>query len=123
MLKTDLDQLKTDPHAQERCTSLMLPVKDALEVLHGRWKLPIIVSLTFGPKRFKEIVKEVGITDKVLAKELKDMEAHRLLTRTEISTFPLTVEYAITPHGYSLHGLIGALAEWGIAHRKKILEQ
>jgi DNA-binding HxlR family transcriptional regulator len=123
MLNRDLDQLKTDPHARERCISIMLPVKDALEVLYGRWKLPIIISLTFGPKRFKEIVKEVGITDKVLAKELKDMEAHRLITRTEISTFPLTVEYAITPHGESLHGLIGSLAEWGIAHRKKILEQ
>lgn len=123
MLHIDLEILKKDPHAPERCNGIMLPVKDALEVLHGRWKLPIIVALTFGPKRFKEIVKEVGITDKVLSKELKDMEAHQLITRTEISTFPLTVEYAITPHGYSLHGLIGALAEWGISHRKKILEQ
>lgn len=106
---------------EERCKGAMLPVKDALEVLHGRWKLPIIVSLTFGPKRFKEIVKEVGITDKVLAKELRDMEAHQLITRTEISTFPLTVEYMLTQHGGSLHAVIGVLAEWGILHRKKIL--
>ncbi len=104
------------------CTKAILPVKDALEVLSGKWKLPIIVSLSFGNKRFKEIAKEVdGITDKVLSKELKELEANQLITRTVYDSFPPTVEYAITDHGRTLHEVIAALNKWGSGHRKKVM--
>ena len=54
------------------CPKTMLSIKDALEVLEGKWKLLILFSLSGGPKRFKEISREVvGITDKTLSKELK----------------------------------------------------
>jgi DNA-binding HxlR family transcriptional regulator len=110
----------TEPTKTE-CTRAILPVKDALEVLSGKWKLPIIISLTFGNKRFKEISKDVAnITDKVLSKELKDMEANKLVTRTVYDTFPPTVEYAVTEHGKSLYEVIAALNKWGTSHRKKI---
>ncbi|MEO7523918.1 MAG: helix-turn-helix domain-containing protein, partial [Ferruginibacter sp.] len=50
-------------------------VKDALEVLSGRWKLPILISLSDGTKRFKEITKDIdGISDKMLSQELKNLE-------------------------------------------------
>ena len=59
----------------EECLAALLPVRDALEVLSGRWKLPILIALSNRPKRFKEISKDVnGITDKMLSKELKDLE-------------------------------------------------
>ena len=104
------------------CAKAMLPVKDALEVLSGRWKLPIIVSMIFGKKRFKEISKEVnGITDKVLSKELKDLEMNKLITRTVYDSFPPMVEYEITEHGKSLQEVILALNKWGTTHRKKII--
>jgi DNA-binding HxlR family transcriptional regulator len=65
------------------CEKCIMAVKDALEVLHGRWKLPILVSLKFSNKRFKEISKDLnGITDKMLSKELKDLEMNQLITRT-----------------------------------------
>lgn len=55
-------------HGASECSGMLLPVRDALEVLNGKWKLPIIVALTFGPKRFKQISNEVkGITDKMLS--------------------------------------------------------
>lgn len=105
------------------CRRAMLPVLDALEVLHGKWKLPIIISVSFGTKRFKEISKEVnGITDKVLSKELKELEMHKLITRTVHDTFPPKVEYAITEHGETLQGVIKALHKWGTEHRKEVLE-
>ncbi len=100
----------------------MLPVKDALEVLHGRWKLPIIVSRTFGPERFNQIAKEIGgITGKILSRELKDLALNQLVTRKVVNTFPLTVEYNLTPHGMILHGVIRTPGGWGITHWKKIL--
>lgn len=104
------------------CTKVLLPVKDALDILRGRWKLPIIISLSFGPKRFKEISKEViGITDKMLSKELKDLEVNQLVKRTVYDDFPPIVEYSITPHGESLEKVIDELRNWGIRHRKKII--
>ncbi|MFL9845900.1 winged helix-turn-helix transcriptional regulator [Flavobacterium rhizosphaerae] len=100
----------------------MRPIKDALEVLSGKWKLPIIVALSSGPKRFKELSKEVGgITDKVLSKELKDLETNQLVKRTVHDTFPPTVVYAWTAHSYTLSNVMGALENWGKLHRSTIL--
>ncbi len=108
--------------SHEECSAFMIPVRDALEVLNGKWKLPIIISLSFGNKRFKQISTELtGITDKMLSKELKQLEAHQLIKRTVYDTFPPTVEYAITPHGKSLKKVVAEIRRWGMDHRKKII--
>jgi len=113
---------KINQEKKQECVKAILPVKDALEVLNGRWKIPIIISLKFGNKRFKEISRDVqGITDKVLSKELKALEVNQLIARTVFDTFPPTVEYSLTEHGFSLHNVITALGEWGTSHREKII--
>ena len=113
-------QKKIQPDHTE-CLALLRPVRDALNVLNGKWKLPIIIALTFGPRRFKQISAEVqGITDKMLSKELKELEMNQLVNRTIFDTFPPTVEYSITPHGQSLQKVINELKTWGVKHRKKI---
>ncbi len=107
---------------EKECSLMLIPVKDALEVLAGKWKLQIIIALTFGKKRFKEITREIGgISDKMLSKELKEMERHQLIVRKVYDAFPPVVEYELTPHGKTLHKLIDSLREWGNIHRKKIL--
>jgi DNA-binding HxlR family transcriptional regulator len=104
------------------CPKNALSIKDAIEALEGRWKLLILFSLSYGPKRFKQISKEVvGITDKTLSKELKKLEANQLIERTVHNTFPPTVEYAITGHGMSLEKVMDELHYWGLAHRKKVM--
>lgn len=106
----------------DACSRCIMSVKDALEVLHGSWKLPILVSLRFSNKRFSQISKDVqGITDKMLSKELKDLEMNQLITRTVYDHFPPIVEYAITKHGLSLDTVILSLEKWGVHHRKKII--
>ncbi|NMD28126.1 MAG: helix-turn-helix transcriptional regulator, partial [Bacteroidetes bacterium] len=106
---------------EKECSLMLIPVKDALEVLAGKWKLQIIIALTFGKKRFKEIAREIGgISDKMLSKELKEMERHQLIVRTVYDAFPPVVEYELTPHGKTLHKLIDSLRAWGNIHRKKI---
>ena len=114
--------MEVETHNQKACSARLIPVRDALEVLSGRWKLPIIIALTFGNKRFRQIAREVeGITDKMLAKELKDLEMNKLAKRTVYDTFPPTVEYSITEHGKSLHKVIMELGNWGLLHRKKVM--
>lgn len=104
------------------CPKSALSIKDALEALEGRWKLLILFALSSGPKRFKQIAKEVGgITDKTLSKELKNLEGNKLIKRTVYDTFPPTVEYTITPHGSSLEKVMEELHFWGLAHRKEIM--
>ena len=105
------------------CPKTALSIKDALEALEGRWKLLILFSLSSGPKRFKQIAKEVaGITDKTLSKELKSLETNKLIKRQVFDTFPPTVEYSITAHGMSLEKVMDELHFWGLSHRKEIME-
>lgn len=102
--------------------SSLRAIRDALEVLNGSWKLPILVSLTGGPKRFKQIAKDIeGISDKMLSKELKDLESNCLVKRTVYDTFPPTVEYAVTEHAKTLNTLMLAFRDWGAIHRKQII--
>lgn len=101
---------------------MMLPVFDALDALRGRWRLPILISLIFGNKRFTQISREVtGISDKILAKELKELEVNQLIKRTVYDTFPPTVEYSITEHGESVEKVMIELKNWGERHRKQII--
>jgi len=105
------------------CGEWIMPVKDALDALHGRWKIPIIIAVSFGSKRFNEIAREVsGITDKTLSKELKDLEVNQLVSRTVINSFPTRVEYAITDHGRTLKNVMTELRSWGRHHRAEIFK-
>lgn len=106
------------------CMSILRPIRDALDVLNGKWKLPIIVALTFGDKRFGEIAKEVhGITDRVLSKELQDLTMNGLVKRTVEDTVPVKITYGLTPHSKSLEEVIESLRKWGILHRETIVNR
>ncbi|HEY2648904.1 MAG TPA: helix-turn-helix domain-containing protein [Puia sp.] len=112
---------KTTEEEHSQCTSMLKPVRDSLDVLNGKWKLPIIVSLTFGEKRFTDITKDVhGITDRMLSKELRDLELNGLVVRKILDGYPVRVTYSLTPHSKSLRTVIDSLRNWGILHRKKL---
>lgn len=102
----------------------MLPVHDALEVLSGKWKLPIIISLMFGHKRFSQIAREIpNITDKMLSKELRDLEANELVKRSVYDSIPVVVEYTLTEYGRTLEPVIEVLRVWGSEHRRRIMTE
>jgi DNA-binding HxlR family transcriptional regulator len=104
----------------EECSRTLRPIRDALDVL--KWKLPIIVALTFGEKRFGEIAKEVhGITDRMLSKELRDLELNGLVKRNLYDTYPAKVTYTLTAHSQTLNEVIESLRSWGELHRKKMI--
>ncbi|WP_046575785.1 winged helix-turn-helix transcriptional regulator [Spirosoma radiotolerans] len=109
-------------HSGEACTQSLQAVQDALYVLNGKWKLPIIIALSNGPKRFRELQRLVtGITAKVLSKELKELEMNEFALRHVYATMPVTVEYELTEYSQSLDSVIRALRDWGIQHRARIL--
>jgi DNA-binding HxlR family transcriptional regulator len=103
------------------CQSSLGAVQDALYVLNGKWKLPIIIALNEGNKRFGEIQKNVaGIAPKVLSSELKILELNGFVVRKVYNEFPVLVEYELTEYSGSLENVITALKDWGLRHRDKI---
>lgn len=115
---------KVDGLTQSECMRDMIPVRDAMDVLSGKWKLPIIVALRFGTKRFREISREIPkISDRMLSKELKDLEINELIHRKVYDSFPVVVEYSLTDYGRTLNEVIEKLRDWGQAHRKRMLER
>lgn len=108
-------------HNHTECTAHARAVRDALDTLNGKWKLPLIVVLQNGPLRFKEIQRELeGITPKVLSKELKDLELHDFVTRKVYTGTPVSVSYELTPYSQSLEEVLNALKVWGAQHRERI---
>ncbi len=100
--------------------SKLLSVRDALDILGGKWKIPILLSLSCGKKRFKEIQRDItGITAKMLSKELKELEMNQIILRT-ISNSSFGVEYSVTIYCKSLEKIIDGLKEWGDHHRTLI---
>jgi DNA-binding HxlR family transcriptional regulator len=113
---------KPEQRTTATCMAHMKPVTDALQVLSGKWKLPILLSLSFGTKRFSEIAKDIPkITDRMLSKELRELEMNHLVKRTVYDSVPVTVEYSRTEYGASLDKVIKELHHWGSKHRKKIM--
>ena len=111
-------------NSKYECVEYIRPVRDVLDIINGKWKLPILIALTFGNKRFKELERDVeGITPRMLSKELRDLEANQLVKRTVYDTLPATVEYSLTDYGKSLDDVIIAMREWGKKHRKKIFSK
>ena len=99
----------------------MRAVRDAMDVLNGKWKFPLIYVLRVGPLRFNEILKLVeGITPKMLAKELRDLEVNGLVERKVFPTVPVLVLYEATGYSDSLNHLLEELGEWGGKHRERI---
>jgi DNA-binding HxlR family transcriptional regulator len=107
--------------SRKACAGTLKNVLDALYILNGKWKLALILSLMDSSKRFNEIQQEVsGISSKVLAKELKDLELNDFITRNVYPTTPVTIIYEGTAYGRTLKNVLGELSAWGEQHREKI---
>ncbi|SHG57747.1 winged helix-turn-helix transcriptional regulator [Pedobacter caeni] len=105
----------------EECAGSLKNVLDALYVINGKWKLAVILCLVQSSKRFNELQNEItGISSKVLAKELKDLELNDFITRKVYPTSPVSIIYEATEYSKTLKNVIGELSAWGEQHREKI---
>lgn len=91
------------------------PAEATLEVIHGRWKVPIIWHLFGGRKRFSELRKALpGVSQKMLTQQLRELEGDGVVTRTVYAEVPPRVEYALTDRGMSIRPVVDAMCEWGL---------
>jgi DNA-binding HxlR family transcriptional regulator len=87
----------------------------ALGALGGRWKIEILFNLfASNVLRFSELEKSVaGISQKMLAQQLRELERDGFVARTIYPEVPPRVEYALTPTGESLKACLRSLREIG----------
>ena len=113
---------KKKPYCE--CLNTVKPVRDTLEVINGKWKLSIIISVGVGNSRFTEIQESIpGLTPKVLSKELKELEQHQLIKRVITNDYPVKISYCLEPYADTLTPIIYAMKDWGLNHKKKIFSQ
>jgi DNA-binding HxlR family transcriptional regulator len=107
---------------EQLCQFKLRASRDALEVIQGKWRIPIIISLTYGNKRFGEIQRDIeDISPKMLSQELKALEMNKIIKRTLYDTMPVTTEYSLTPLGHSLNKLLEEILNWGIYFRNEVI--
>ena len=94
------------------------PILHALDVIGQKWKLPILWYLHEKENtRYNELKRRIaGITNMMLTKSLRELEADGLVMRRQYDTIPPKVEYALTEQGLALLPALNELYKWGRAH-------
>lgn len=125
MLAIEKQYIMSDVKYDSReCRSSLNAISDALYVIGGKWKLPVIAGLSEGNLRFNELQRAInGISARVLSNELKDLELNGFVTRTVQTKTPVVVEYRLTPYADTLGDVLVSLREWGTMHRDKIRKE
>ncbi len=97
--------------------STVCPAELAIQILSGKWKLYILKNLMDGKKRFSELQRAIpGITQRMLSKQLRELEACGLISRRVYPVVPPMVEYELTEIGKSLEDIFEAMHRWGLRY-------
>lgn len=93
------------------------PVTAVVDLVGGKWKIPLLWHLQRGPLRYGDLRRAVlGISEKMLGQQLRALADDGLVERTAYAEIPPRVEYDLTEHGRALTPALNALAEWGLEH-------
>ncbi len=93
------------------------PVEATLKIIGGKWKGVILYHLLKKTFRFNELRRAMpDITQRMLTKQLRELETDRLISRKIYPEIPPKVEYSITEYGETLRPILSALQSWGKNH-------
>ncbi|MBI3897370.1 MAG: helix-turn-helix transcriptional regulator [Gammaproteobacteria bacterium] len=90
------------------------PVEATLDLIGGKWKGILLFRLLNGTQRFNALKRQLpNITQRMLTKQLRELEQAGLVKRVVYAEVPPRVEYSLTPLGTSLEPVVAALRSWG----------
>ena len=93
------------------------PIKATANALAGKWKVLIVWHLSSGTRRFAELRGLLpGVSEKVLAEQLRQLEADGIVSRTAAPGAQPRVEYALTVAGNELIPILSAMCDWAASH-------
>lgn len=91
----------------------MCPVEALVDVIGGKWKIPILSLLFQGTKRYGELRQQLpGVTERMLTMQLRELEQAGIVQRTVYAEVPLKVEYSLTELGLSLKPVLQVMLNW-----------
>ena len=103
-------------HSRYDC-NLGCPVEATLEVIGGKWKGVILYHLLLETMRFNQLRRLMPeVTQRMLTRQLRELEADNLISRKVYPEVPPKVEYSMTEYGKTLAPIIHALQAWGLQH-------
>lgn len=100
------------------------PVEATLELIGGKWKGIVLYYLLDGRLRFSELKRRIGcVTQRMLTKQLRELEGSGLVNRTVYAEVPPRVEYELTQAGQTLEPILISLKNWGESYALGLLEK
>lgn len=97
------------------------PIDTFINVVKGKRKSTIILHLFQGDKRYNELVKLLpDISERMVTKQLKELEADNLINRKIFPEVPPRVEYSLTELGKEIHPYLKGMFKGGILFEKMI---
>lgn len=101
-------------HETQDCLNTQCPIEFTLDILEGKWSIPILRELFSGTRRTHQLLEALpGISSKTLMVRLRDLEQHGLVVRQIFAEVPLHVEYSITDKGRQIQPVLMALYQVG----------
>ncbi len=120
---SDFKELLDRDKVQQCPKHYVMALTDTLNVMNGKWKLPIIASLLHGKTRFKDLQDNIDkITPRMLSKELKELEINGIVERKVYDQTPVLIEYILTESGKSITSVIDSMIDWGMLHRAEAIK-
>ena len=99
------------------------PTNQLLDRLSDKWVSLVVAALSTGPMRYSDLSRKIaGVSPKMLTQTLRTLERDGILTRTITPSVPVRVDYALTPLGSSLAGLLTAVKTWAETHIEEVHE-
>jgi DNA-binding HxlR family transcriptional regulator len=106
-----------------RDLDLIACADQALDVLHGKWKVHLLFAMARGVHRHSRLLECLpGVSKKVMTESLRALERDGLVDRKIYAEVPVRVEYSLTPLGWSLTEPLVALSDWGLAHAEAVVD-
>jgi DNA-binding HxlR family transcriptional regulator len=91
----------------------MCPVEALVDVVGGKWKMPILTLLFQETKRYGELRAQLpGVTERMLTMQLRELEQAGIVQRKVYAEVPLKVEYSLTDLGFSLEPVLQVMLGW-----------
>ncbi|OXM85194.1 winged helix-turn-helix transcriptional regulator [Paenibacillus rigui] len=92
----------------------LISIREALEVVRGKWSFLVLSLLSLGPQRFNQMRRNLeNISIKSLTDVLRHLEQHKVINRQVIPTVPVTVEYSLTDKGQEYIPVLRQMRTWG----------
>jgi len=99
------------------------PIEAAIDVIGGKWKAPILYHLQGEIKRFNELSRLLpGITQRMLTRQLRELESDQIVHRKVFAEVPPKVEYSMTEFGLTLVPVLKEIQVWGYEYLDKIVK-